>query len=50
MFKEVWLNIGIETTDTHKDVTIKALLDSGATEIFMDICNLGRTEVILEIP
>jgi len=36
MLKEVWLDIGIERTDTHKDVTIKALLDSGATRMFMD--------------
>jgi len=32
----VWLNIGIEKIDTHKGVTVKALLDSGATEMFMD--------------
>jgi len=36
MLKEMWLDIGIERTDTHKGVTIKALLDSGATEMFMD--------------
>jgi len=36
MLKEVWLDIGIERTDTHKGVTIKALLDSGVTEIFID--------------
>jgi len=28
MLKKVWLNIGIERTDTHKGVTIKVLLDS----------------------
>jgi len=103
MLKEVWLDIRIERTDTHKGVMIKALLDSGATEMFidrktvtkhgfklqklerpvrvknvdrtynseeaityevevnvyyksyverirMDICDLGRTEVILGIP
>jgi len=36
MLKEVWLDIGIEKTDTHKGVTIKVLLDSGVTEIFID--------------
>jgi len=36
MLKEVWLDIGIKRTDTHKGITIKALLDSGATGMFMD--------------
>jgi len=36
MLKKVWLNIGIERTDTHKGITIKVLLDSGATGMFMD--------------
>jgi len=36
MLREVWLNIGVEKVDTHEGVTVKALLDSGATEIFMD--------------
>jgi len=39
MFKiltEVWLDIEIEKVDTHKDVTVKALLDSGTTGMFMD--------------
>jgi len=36
MLKEVWLDIGIERTDTHKGITIKVLLDSGAIGIFMD--------------
>jgi len=102
MLKKVWLDISIERTNTHKGVTIKALLDSSVIEIFMnrktaakhgfrlqklekpirvknidrmynsrgaimhevevnmyyksyvermrmDICNLGRTEVILGI-
>ena len=30
------MNIGIERMDTHKGVTIKALLDSGTTGMFMD--------------
>ena len=34
--REVWLNIGIEKVDTHERVTVKVLLDSGATKMFMD--------------
>ena len=30
------MNIGIEKVDTHEGVTVKALLDSGATGMFMD--------------
>jgi len=39
MFKiltEVWLDIEIEKVDTYEDVTVKALLDSGTTGMFMD--------------
>jgi len=36
MLREVWLNIGVEKIDTHEGVVIKALLDSGATGMFMD--------------
>ena len=36
MLKEVWLNIGIEKVDIYKDMTVKVLLDSGITEIFMN--------------
>jgi len=36
MLREVWLNIGVEKINTHKGVMIKALLDSGATGMFMD--------------
>jgi len=103
MLREVWLNIGVEKIDTHEGVIIKALLDSSATEMFMnrqiaarhgfklqklerliairnvngtnnskgaithqveynifykgyvermrmDVCNLGKTEVILRMP
>jgi len=32
----VWLSIGIEKIDTHEGVTVKVLLDSGTTEMFMD--------------
>jgi len=36
MLKEVWLNIGVEKINTHEDVMIKALLDSGTMGMFMD--------------
>ena len=36
MLREVWLNIGVEKVDIHEGITVKALLDSGATEMFMD--------------
>jgi len=36
MLKEVWLNIGVEKVDMHEGITVKALLDSSATGMFMD--------------
>ena len=36
ILREVWLDIGIEKVDTHEGVTVKVLLDSGTTGIFMD--------------
>jgi len=30
------MNIGIEKVDIYKGITVKALLDSSATEMFMD--------------
>ena len=38
MFKplrKVWMNVGIEKIDTHKGRMVKALLNSGATGLFM---------------
>jgi len=38
MFKplrEVWMTVGIEKIDMHEGRTVKALLDSGATGMFM---------------
>jgi len=29
------MNIGIERVDNHKGITVKALLNSGTTELFM---------------
>jgi len=42
MLREVWLNIRIEKIDTHEGVTVKALLDSGATGMFMDKRTVAR--------
>ena len=36
ILREVWLDIGIEKVDIHEGVTVKALLSSGATGMFMD--------------
>jgi len=36
ILREVWMNIGVEKLDMHEDITIKALLDSGATGMFID--------------
>ena len=34
--REIWMKIGIEKINTHEGMTVKALLDSGATEMFVD--------------
>jgi len=34
--KEVWMQVGVKKIDTHKEVSVKALLDSGATGLFVD--------------
>jgi len=36
ILREVWLNIGVEKVDIHEGVTVKALLDSGTTGMFMN--------------
>ena len=36
MEREVFLNVMITTMDTHDSITVKALLDSGATGMFID--------------
>jgi len=36
MLREVWLSIGLEKIDTYKGITVKVLLDSSATGMFMD--------------
>ena len=34
--REVWIKVGLEKINTHEGVTVKALLDSGATGMFID--------------
>ena len=36
MLRKVWLNISIEKVDIHERITVKVLLDSGTTGMFMD--------------
>jgi len=36
MLREVWSNIEVEKVNTHEGIIVKVLLDSGATEMFMD--------------
>jgi len=36
ILREVWMDIGIKKVDMHKGITVKALLDSGMMEMFMD--------------
>ena len=33
--REVWMNVGIKKVDTHEGRTVRALLDSGATGLFI---------------
>ena len=37
LLREVWMKVGLEKLENHKGVAVKALLDSGATGLFMDI-------------
>jgi len=34
--REVWMKVGLEKLENHKGVVVKALLDSRATDLFMD--------------
>jgi len=36
MLRKVWMSIGVEKLDMHEGITIKTLLDSSATGMFMD--------------
>ena len=35
--REVWMKIGLEKLESHEGIVVKALLDSGATSLFMDM-------------
>jgi len=34
--REVWIKIGLEKLENHKEVVVKALFNSGTTGLFMD--------------
>jgi len=34
--REVWIKVGLEKLESHEGIVVKALLDSGATGLFMD--------------
>jgi len=36
LLREVWLKVGLEKLESHERVAVKALLDSGATGLFID--------------
>jgi len=36
LLREVWMKMGLEKLESHEEVAVKALLDSGATGLFMD--------------
>ena len=35
--REVWLKVGLEKLENHEEVAVKALLDSGVTDLFMNM-------------
>ena len=46
--REIWLNIGLEKIDMHEGVAVKALLDSGATRLFISKQLAAREEFKLD--
>ena len=34
--REVWMRVGLEKLESYEGIAVKALLDSGATGLFMD--------------
>ena len=36
LLREVWIKVGLEKLENYEGVAVKALLDSGATDLFMD--------------
>jgi len=37
LLREVWMKVGLEKLENHEGVAVKALLDSGATGLFIDM-------------
>ena len=37
LLREVWMKVGLEKLESHKGIAVKALLDSGATGLFIDM-------------
>ena len=37
LLREVWMKVGLEKLESHKGVAVKALLDSRAMSLFMDM-------------
>ena len=35
--REVWMRVGLEKLESHERIAVKALLDSRATDLFMDM-------------
>jgi len=36
LLREVWIKVGLEKLENHEGIAVRALLDSGATGLFMD--------------
>jgi len=46
--REVWLKVELEKLENHKGIAVKALLDSGATGLFMDTTFAKEKEFKIE--
>jgi len=46
--REVWMKVELKKLENHKRVVVKALLDSGATGLFMDIAFAKEKEFKME--
>jgi len=47
-FVTVWMKVGLEKLENHEGVAVKALLDSGATGLFMDTAFAKEKEFKME--
>ena len=36
LLREIWMKVGLEKLENHEGITVKTLLDSRATGLFMD--------------